>query len=366
MRKTLNINLGGMAFIIDENAFDLLHNYLEALKHKFSNAAERDEILNDIEARIAEMLNQLTGNNKVVVTIDNVQSVIETMGKPEDIAGDEPASEPSSTSATSTQSPPVKKRLFRDPDDAKVGGVISGLCHYFGISDPVWARIAVLLLVFFSAGSVILLYFLLLIVIPKANTAAEKLQMKGEPVNINTIEKEIKDAASRASESVHSLIKNGNFFERIWAIIAGIFKVFIKIFALVEIVASMACLIAIVSFFIGFYVLKTSPYHQASHLLVDSSLTVAFFSFGYLLFFATPFIALVYLGLKILLGQRSGVRWLKPALFISWFAGLILLGMGTGRVVSNFRQQATIKNTSVFTRQPVYSTCRLNRQHIYQ
>ena len=58
MRKTLNINLGGMAFIIDENAYELLHNYLEALKQKFNNAAERDEIMSDIEGRIAEMLGQ--------------------------------------------------------------------------------------------------------------------------------------------------------------------------------------------------------------------------------------------------------------------------------------------------------------------
>ena len=89
MRKTLNINLGGMAFIIDENAFELLHNYLEALKRKFSNETEREEILNDIEARIGEMLNQKLADRKEVVGVAEVQDVMDAMGKPEDIAGEE-------------------------------------------------------------------------------------------------------------------------------------------------------------------------------------------------------------------------------------------------------------------------------------
>ena len=97
MRKTLNINLGGMAFIIDENAFELLYNYLETLKRKFNNEAERDEIINDIEARLAELLSQKMGNRKEVLSIEEVSYVIGLMGKPEDIAGDEPGAEAEGT-----------------------------------------------------------------------------------------------------------------------------------------------------------------------------------------------------------------------------------------------------------------------------
>ena len=75
-----------MAFIIDENAFELLHNYLEALKRKFSNETERDEILNDIESRIGELLNQKIADRKEVVSVAEVQAVMDAMGKPEDIA----------------------------------------------------------------------------------------------------------------------------------------------------------------------------------------------------------------------------------------------------------------------------------------
>jgi len=202
MRKTLNINLGGMAFIIDENAFELLHNYLEALKRKFSNEAEREEILHDIEARIGEMLNQKLADRKEVVSVTEVQAVMEAMGKPEDIAGEE--SEPAAVGSSSQQpntntvfTAPVKKRLYRDADDAKVAGVIAGLCHYFGISDPVWVRVAAIVLIPLTSGSVILLYLLLMIIVPKAVSSAEKLEMKGEPININTIEKKIKNTMNR-------------------------------------------------------------------------------------------------------------------------------------------------------------------------
>ena len=124
MRKTLNINLGGLAFIIDENAFDLLHNYLEALKRKFGNESERDEIINDIEARIAEMLNHRLADRKEVVSVEDVQFVMDAMGKPEDIAGEEPGTSTSGASGTSAQSATAgasgpSKRLFRDPDDAR-------------------------------------------------------------------------------------------------------------------------------------------------------------------------------------------------------------------------------------------------------
>ena len=171
MRKTLNINLGGLAFIIDENAFELLHNYLEALKRKFNNEAERAEIMNDIEARIAEMLNQRLEKSKEVIGVEDVQFVTDAMGKPEDIAGEETeeggatttGSTQSATTTSSAATAPVKKRLFRDPDDAKVGGVISGLCHYFGIADPVWMRIAALILIFFTSGTILLVYILLLV-----------------------------------------------------------------------------------------------------------------------------------------------------------------------------------------------------------
>ncbi len=350
MRKTLNINLGGLAFIIDENAFDLLHNYLEALKRKFNNEAERTEIMNDIESRIAEMLSQRLQNRKEIIGLDDVEFVTNAMGKPEDIAGEEAGEttqSAGSTSASSSQTAQVKKRLFRDPDDAKVGGVISGLCHYFGISDPVWMRIAALILIFFTSGTIIFVYFLLLVIIPKAQTAAEKLQMKGEPVNINTIEKEIKDAASRAGESMHRFVKEQNIFERLWDATLSAFKAVLKLLAIIDIFISMIFLMTLAVCFFAFSMVGTTTYNEASHLLVDSGPALRLFSIGLLLFLATPLIAFTYLGLKALLGQRSRVRWLKWVLFAGWFAGLVLLGISSLKIYSNFVVTGVQKTESV-------------------
>jgi phage shock protein PspC (stress-responsive transcriptional regulator) len=362
MRKTLNINLGGIAFIIDENAFELLHNYLEALKRKFNNEAERAEIMNDIEARIGEMLNQRLENRKEVIGIEDVQFVTDAMGKPEDIAGDETegaANTKAGQSTTSATQPPlgapVKRRLFRDPDDAKVGGVISGLCHYFGIADPVWMRVAALVLFFFTSGTILLVYLLLLVIVPKAQTAAEKLQMKGEPVNINTIEKEIKEAANRAGESVHNFVKDQNIFERLWDIVLSVLRVCFKLFAMLAIFVSMILLVAVAACFIAFYVLGSTQYNAASHMLVDSGTVIRLFSIGFLLFLATPFLSLIYLGLKMLLGQRSRVRWFKSVLVVCWLVGLVLLIISTGKILTNFKVTGT-KNQDMVLMQPTNGT----------
>ncbi|MBP6732879.1 MAG: PspC domain-containing protein [Chitinophagales bacterium] len=342
MRKTLNINIGGIAFIIDENAFELLHNYLEALKKKFSNEAERQEILNDIEARIAEMLSQKLADRKEVVSITEVQAIMDAMGKPEDIAGEETDATTTNTagpaqSATQTVYEPIKKRLFRDADDAKVAGVIAGLCHYFGINDPVWMRIAAVILIFVTSGSIILLYLLLVIIVPKALTSAEKLQMKGEPVNINTIEKEIKDSFTRTGETVNRFVKDDTFFEKAGNTALSILKVLLRIAVAGLLVWSIFMLMCVIVIFVASYILGTSQFNDVSQLLVEGKNTISLLSFGFLLFFGVPFLALIYLALRVFTGHKSRVTGLKWVLLSAWFIGFILLSLTGYRTAKNFR-----------------------------
>jgi phage shock protein PspC (stress-responsive transcriptional regulator) len=343
MKKTLNINLGGLAFVIDENAFELLHNYLETLKRKFDNETERDEILNDIEARIGEMLHLKLADRKEVIGVDDVQQVINAMGKPEDIAGEETSNTNSSTTFTepAAQKLPIKKRLYRDPDDAKVGGVISGLCHYFGIDDPTWARIAVILLCFVSFGTMIVIYFLLLIVVPKAVSSTEKLQMKGEPVNINTIEKEIKDAANRAGESVHKFVGERNFFERLGDIITSVIRAFFKLLLAFAVFISVVLLIAVFVAFVVFYFLGSSQFNEATSVLVNDTHTITYFSFGFLLFLGIPLVGVIYSGFKVFLGYGSNIRWPKWVFFGSWLVGVLLLLLSVYKTGINFREENT-------------------------
>lgn len=356
MKKTLNINLGGMAFVIDESAFTLLHNYLEALKRKFNNEQEREEIINDIEARIAEMLNEKLGTRKEVLSEQDVEYVIGLMGKPEDIAGDEPTAETTNAGATqqntttsgtySTPQGPVKKRLFRDPDDAKIGGVISGLCHYFGINDPAWVRIAALVLIPITSGSIIMLYLILLIVVPKAYTSAEKLQMKGEPVNIDNIKREVQDAAGRFTDTVTGLNSDG-FFQKLGKIVVELAKAFGKIVAVFMILVAFGGLATVLLGFGTFLIFGTTPLSGVTHLLVNNSTTVTLFSIGFLLFCAAPLIGIIYTSFKIVLGSTARVRWLKWALLGMWLTGLVLLLFTGYETVINFKDSSTVKDDYV-------------------
>lgn len=334
-----------MAFIIDENAFELLQNYLEALKKKFSNEAERQEILNDIEARIAEMLSQKLADRKEVVSLAEVQAIMDAMGKPEDIAGDETETTTTAGAAAqpagTTYYEPVKKRLFRDADDAQVAGVIAGLCHYFGINDPVWMRIAAVILIFVTSGSIILLYLLLVVVVPKALTSAEKLQMKGEPVNINTIEKEIKDSFTRTGETVSRFVKDETFFERAGNTTLSILKVLLRIFVAGVLALAVFMLMCVILFFVVSYILGTSQFNEVSQLLVDSHYTISLFSFGILLFFGAPLLAIIYAALRVFTGHRSRVTGLKWVLLSMWFVGFVLLGLTGYRTIKNFRSSVS-------------------------
>ena len=352
MRKTLNINLGGMAFIIDENAFELLHNYLEALKQKFNNEAERTEIMNDIENRIAEMLGKKLAGNKEVLSVEDVQMVMDVMGKPEDIAGEETTETTTGASTTSTSAAntgaPVHRKLFRDTDDAKIGGVISGLCHYFGISDPVWARIAAIILIPLTSGSIILLYLLLIIVVPKAITAAEKLQMKGEPVNISTIEKEIKDAAGRATDSVHKFVKEQNFFERLWDIVVSLFRVFWKIIAGFAIFIGLIILLALIPTVFSIPYIGHTLFTQAPGLVADSPSSVTLFAVGIFLLIGIPVIAIIYGALRFIFGRKNeGAPWFKWVLLGLWWVGVALVGITAYRTGMDFRSTGVKKDDYV-------------------
>lgn len=202
MNKTISINLSGMLFNLEEAAYNQLLQYLQTIKNYFSAAQGRDEIVGDIESRIAELFQERLKNKQVILEQD-VADVIEIMGKPEVYAaeaendGNAAGNESSNYSQESNYSK-EKRRLFRDPDEGMLGGVCVGVGHYLGI-DPVWLRIAFLVGLFFF-GSGPLLYLILWIALPKAETTAEKLQMRGEAVTIESIEKKIKEEFERINK----------------------------------------------------------------------------------------------------------------------------------------------------------------------
>ncbi len=203
MNKTITINISGVVFHIEEQAYIKLDNYLIAVKSSI-NTEGKEEIIEDIESRIAELLSSRKNDVAFVVTESDVNEIIAIMGQPEDYhLEDEENKTNNSEYNQDTKSRKVKK-LYRDEQNRVFGGVLAGLGHYFNV-DPVWLRIIAVILVF-ALGLSIWIYPILWLIIPKATTTAQILEMKGEPVNINTIQRMV-------SENINELgnkIKNYN------------------------------------------------------------------------------------------------------------------------------------------------------------
>ena len=191
MKKTININLAGFVFYIDEDAYETLQKYLNNIRTYLGNTEGREEIIDDIESRIAELFSE---KQKQVITLIEVNEVIEVMGQPEDYMSEEPPEEKTANQQSS-------KRLYRDPDSTVLGGVCSGVGHYLNI-DAVWIRLIFLAMVW--SGLSILFYFILWAIIPKAETTAQKLEMKGKAATFSNIE----DYVRKGYENVKDDFKN--------------------------------------------------------------------------------------------------------------------------------------------------------------
>ncbi len=201
----MNINVGGYAFAIDDNAFHKLDNYLASLLRHFSKSDSSKEIMQDIEERIAELFKEKL-QYKSIVGEDLVDQIIKTMGTPSDFISEDPLSH---TNTKKNESEPLRfkpgKKLFRDLNDKKIAGVCSGLSHYLGIEDPIFIRLAF----FFglmAAGSTLLLYIILWFITKPAVTASDYLQMKGEPINIDSIASKVEEKIEQLTNKIESLM----------------------------------------------------------------------------------------------------------------------------------------------------------------
>jgi phage shock protein PspC (stress-responsive transcriptional regulator) len=185
MKITVSVNLGGYSFNIDEDAYSELKRYLKNLEFHFAGEESSSEILSDIETRMAELFRAKITGYKQVITITDVNEVISVLGTPEDIADNE------SNSSREKFSSPGYHRMYRDPDHRIIGGVCAGMGAYWDI-DPIILR--VLFVAFLVAGGLgALIYLILYIVLPEAKTTAQKIEMKGEPVNIHNIKESVKE-----------------------------------------------------------------------------------------------------------------------------------------------------------------------------
>jgi phage shock protein PspC (stress-responsive transcriptional regulator) len=358
MNKTVTVNIGGIVFHIDENAYERFKAYLESIRLHFTTAEGRDEIMQDIESRIAEMFQERISDGKQVITLSDVDEVTNLMGRPEQFSEGEEKEE--STKATSqssdakeepVQDGPTYKRLYRNPDDKVAGGVCSGIAAYFDV-DPVWIRL-IFAFFFFVYGSGFGLYILLWIIVPEAESSLDKLKMRGAPMNISNIEKNVREGSEQKKQSLTSRIFEGfaSLIKYFFLFIGKIIAVFFMFIGLVVGIAFCFSLLAI------FRIPGTHIPEFVRHVFPDGfQFNLAFICAVLLL--AIPFLMLAYAGAKMLFNIKRTNRVVGFTALGLWLGSLavcLVLGVSIAREFS----ESTSIHQAIPVAQPAGKAIRL-------
>lgn len=328
MNKTTSINLGGYFFHIDEDAFRKLSNYFDAVRRSLSPDG-REEIINDIESRISELFTEKLGTTKQVIGLIEVDDIITIMGQPEDYKIEEET--PKNDFQSNYTSTSSSKKLYRDKENSFLGGVLSGLGHYFGV-DPLWLRIIMVIL----GGAGFMFYIILWILIPEAVTTSQKLEMKGEPINISNIEKKVKEGFNEISDKFSNLdqdkiasnAKSGaeKIGKTISEIVTSIFNVISKIIGGFIVLISSLTLISIVISGIAMMFFSSMPDNFLyNHIHTPFSFETPIWLQGLLLIIVLgiPLFYLLILGLKLLTTRMKSIgNTINYSLLAIWIIGL--------------------------------------------
>lgn len=363
MNRTITMNLSGIIFHIEEDAYDKLNRYLSTIRSYFSDSDGKDEIMSDIESRIAEMLQEKVSNNKQAVLMMDVESVITIMGKPEDFAGDN-AEKKEEKQTYSSSDTGKRKRVFRDTDEKVLGGVCSGIANYFDF-DPLWLR-AAFAISFFLFGTGLLLYIILWIIIPEAKTTAEKLEMRGEKVNVDNISKAVNeefeefkkrmskygnDIGSRENkERVRtSAQKAGDF---LGDVLLNMLKVIAKVFTVIFVIIAVTLMVILLGCLFGSNNMihfseggehYSFSLNELAHNFFPAGTSSELAITGLFLFAGIPLLSIIYWGIKSLLGIKQKNRIVRYTTNGLWVVGLIIMIYVGVQVSNDFKEEASLK-----------------------
>ncbi len=341
MNKTVTVNIGGIVFHIEENAYDMLGSYLQAIRNHFTISDGRDEIIQDIESRIAEIFQQSLGTARQVITADDVNQAIGIMGRPEDFGASEDAAAtnaPEGNEYNNQSDHFFKRRLYRDNDDKVIAGVCSGIGHRLGI-DAVWMRL-LFIIIFFFAGSGILVYIILAIVMPKAITPTQKLEMRGDPVNISSIRRETETPGAAKQPAAVSRV-----FDALGSLIKGLFK-----FVVYGIMAILAFAGLMLLIGIGLFVLAmlgvgglTIPIYISDQFLSASQQW--WVSLSVLLLIGVPALWLMTLLIKWIFRVNYKSRFLNLTAGLLFMAGIVIAFFTALNIARDFAFDGKVRNT---------------------
>ncbi|MDD7597771.1 MAG: PspC domain-containing protein [Prevotella sp.] len=287
MKKNITINMLGRLYAIDEDAYGLLQQYIDTLRSYFAHKPDGKEIADDIEARIAELFDDLKTQGIEAINIQHVQDIITRIGDPKEMVEEEPQEE--GTAMQEEEQAEEKsmgsrlkeevvayfkrlrksgKRLYRDPTDKKITGLLAGCARYFG-GDPLWWRLACVLLVFITFNTslssgrffhvtpftwtplwLVIIYFMISIITPVAQNPEDRLKMKGKDVTPQSLAQEVTEEHVQADTTQPR--RSGasgcvaGFFKIILLLIKGVF-ILACIFAGLVLVAALATLIVLLT-----------------------------------------------------------------------------------------------------------------------
>ena len=263
MKKNITINLCGRLFQIDEDAYEVLQKYIESLRSYFGRQEGGDEIADDIEARIAELFDELRQQGVEAITIDHVKDIITRIGKPEQLAGGGDDDNPNDNvnsghkydsfhSAAEgireeVRSRTAGKKLYRNPKDKMLAGVLSGLAAYTNTDPAVWRLATVLLFLFYGFG--LLVYIVLAIILPEARTPEQLLQMEGRDVTPQNLADVVVDK-DKPYEERPSVLRN---------LLSILLKIFVGIFVGIAVICGLALLVCLLLVVISMVIVFTVP-----------------------------------------------------------------------------------------------------------
>lgn len=357
MNKTIIININGIIFHIEEEAYEVLQTYMVDVKRHFGNTADSHEIVSDIENRIAEMFGERLNAQKAVILMDDVKEVCAQMGKVEDFELDEETTEGYTTDSAYRE----ERSLFRDPDDKLLGGVCSGLAHYFGI-ETMWVRLGLLITILF-AGTGLLLYLILWIVIPQAKTRADKMKMRGEPANLENFKRsfheemgDVKRNFSAAGERVRTGLNNPNgtlnsFINTIGKIIVICIKI-VGIIIIVSLILALVALLATFIFGAGFadsnLFDKDFPLYAVDPQFRDMLMISGFFVI------AIPLLVLIFMAIRVLFDRKVMGAYFGFSMLIIWLVAIGFSVYYIAKTAVDFKEKATITQEVSLVPQTTY------------
>lgn len=358
MNKTIIININGMVFHIEEDAYEVLRAYMTDVKRHFAYTADSEEIVTDIENRLAEMFNErLAEQNKQVIVVQDVTEITARMGSANDFdVQDE-------ESSYNTSGFRAERKLYRDTDDRIIGGVCSGLGHYFDM-EAKWIRVITLIITLLW-GTGLIVYIILWIVMPAAKTRTEKMAMKGEPINLQNFKKnfdEELEAVRGNLNDLHNSAKPGirrtgdffsEFFRNTGDVIGKVVVLFVKIIGGIIIFSGVMSLFFLVMgliFAVGFW--DTTGFQVFPINVINPEYRNPIFFSAFLLVLI-PLIALVLFAIRVLFNRKVITRTGSFALLILWITGLGMAVFYGSKVGSEFQEDARFEQTTALKPEPV-------------